>query len=1065
MQLATVIYKIIRKIKKHLLFAAKNGIILLYQTHREAFASMRKDLLALTSAAAALIASWMLAVGVFADDELILSDFGSGSDGWRRGDNIKAVEAVTDKYDRECLEVIGYDLDVNLVRTVSAEFEDAADLSEYQSFAYDICVPPFDEDPDAEYFTRVILTSGDGSSAEDIIEVSAGVWTEARLNISTWPGRSDVVSAKISLIVSTNLSQSRRNSFFIDNVRAEDKIDRAHTDRFMIDGFAVSGGSAEYDDEAGRLNITLSESEQTMLDAVVFPYSTEWETDRLRIRIENSSDVDTLTICYSTYDTGALSEDKSVSVRLDRQSQLKSYYVDLGDLTKLRSVSLRLPEGQGSLSISSICPVSQYTAPKYQVCGNITGCSLTDDLRFIRFTGDIGREEALSNQSGTLRIYAVEPGTAPDEIDLDAEPLLESPMTTKFDLTLDISESESGILAKQFAAFSLRPDGSAVLIAPPFYLSDPGRAAQSSASPVHGKKGVITGDISRLGELRADVTILTFDVSEAFAKRGRGETFEYRGKTYYMDQSRMNELFSQVGALNGSGVGVILRLTGWSETFEAELTESYAVDGYVSYSEYNSSPDGTDYLSALCAYIAGSCCLDGSIEGIILGECENFLGPEDGRYTSLNAMAEGVALALRRIYNSLMEYNSAARVYISISACASNELAGLTSEVGADELLPAVCAEINACGSFDWGICVEDFFRFSETGTRAVSAFDCSELVSILRGAGVYDTHMIFCDSNYALSQLKLSDKLARLVESYYSAVFSGQIDAVFCSLPQKDEGGRLADTVKLVDSADSAELSELALSILEISDWKERIEGFDPQKLPSKATETAEASETQPSGIKGSYGYFRFDSFSGVTGFEPGFWCNELSVVGGDAAKLRAKLGTSKTAGSAAYMSIVRRYEYPENFSLTPVLAVTIGLESTSPSRESARVRLVLTSGTDRFESEMTLAVGSMSTFYIDISGFSGVKDVDGIQLIADGDGISSAVLTVGGIDGLSRDYNDESLESVISEERAKKRAPESEDAYRAYLWIGGGVIVGVATALTIILLSRKKEDSDEQV
>ena len=51
--------------------------------------------------------------------------------------------------------------------------------------------------------------------------------------------------------------------------------------------------------------------------------------------------------------------------------------------------------------------------------------------------------------------------------------------------------------------------------------------------------------------------------------------------------------------------------------------------------------------------------------------------------------------------------------------------------------------------------------------------------------------------------------------------------------------------------------------------------------------------------------------------------------------------------------------------------------------------------------------------------------------------------MLTVGGIDGLSRDYNDESLESVISEERAKKRAPESEDAYRAYLWIGGGVIV----------------------
>ena len=102
------------------------------------------------------------------------------------------------------------------------------------------------------------------------------------------------------------------------------------------------------------------------------------------------------------------------------------------------------------------------------------------------------------------------------------------------------------------------------------------------------------------------------------------------------------------------------------------------------------------------------------------------------------------------------------------------------------------------------------------------------------------------------------------------------------------------------------------------------------------------------------------------------------------------------------------------------------------------------------------------MKTVYADISGFTGIEDVESIQVLIEGRA-GSSVLRLGGINGLSRDYNDESLESVIAEERAKKRIPDGDDGYRNYIWIGGGVIVGAATVMTVMLLSRKKEEDDE--
>lgn len=1004
------------------------------------------------------------------EDELLLAGFEYGIDGFRKGDNVRSVELYTFFEDkRNCLEVKSYDIDTGLIRTVSADFgfttvggskiDEPIDLSEYQRVAYDVYIPALELDPEAEYYMRTALKASDGSILESITQVEPDTWTTVVTAIGEWQLRDDIIGADFSLIVSSYIGESSDICFYLDEIRADHKLDRAHTERYMLDDFTVSGGYAYYDDNAGRIVVELSENMQASISGTVFASLPERSVNSIRIRLENLSDSDNMLVTYSTLD----SEERSVSVRLERSSDPNNYYIDVGDISRLKRLSLSFDEGEGNVLISSICAVSKYDLKKYPTCGNITDCVLTDDLLSLRFTGDIGRDEAILNQSGTLRIYAVEPGTEPDEIELSTlTPIVESPMTTKFDLTAELESADEDILTRQFIAISQRLDGSYQLIDDMFYLENPEKNAKISKSSEYGKKGIVSSDISLVDELRADSTMLELEVDRVFAKRGMGESYICQGATYYINAEYFESLKAKLEALNGAGVGAVLRITGWSEEYADKLAEEYSLDHFVGFSEYNSTPDGTDFLAAIGSYAAERLCLE-NVSGMILGECENFLGETDGRYETLNEMAEGLSIALRTLYNSAALVNSDVKIYLSISNLYSNELSASSSELGADELLPALCSELERGGSFPFGLCIEDFYRMTDHGDLTFDASDPSLLISLLRGCGVYDTHLIFCDSNYRFSELKTTEKMTRAFESYYSACFNSQIDAVYFLISDSDSDQRLMEVLQWMDSDRSDEISELMLSFMELGDWSERIDGFDRKKLKSKTLSSVYAATEVPKGIKGRYSYFSFDSFSGVIGFDPGFYCESLNVVGNDEAVLEAVFDPTIEGRTqyASAMGISYRFEYSENMKLTPVLELKLGIETQIPT-EGVNVQLILTSGDARFEAELKLTPGEMQIFYIDISDFSGIRDVDGIQLLIDGS-VGPSTLSLAYINGLSRDYNDESLESVIADERMKKRTPEIEDSYRNYIWIAGGVIVGAATVLTVMLLSRRKEDEDE--
>jgi len=1013
---------------------------------------------------AAVLMLVMLMLPVSAEDAAptyMLSDFNTTTEGWYAGDNVKETAAADFAADpdepeltRSCLSVISYNLDVNLIRSVCKDFSAPVNLKEYRTFRYDLFVIPYEDDPEAEYLTRVTLRSMNGDTFESFDTVRAGEWCTVKADIGGWAGRTELVSAEISVVIGTSIRQFRPNSFFIDAVMAADPVDREMSGRYLFDDYTVEGATATQAGDKSMITIAALTGDPATLKAEVFLPDMEFPANCLRIRMSNYTTAETLTIHYSTYDTAVQSEDKSVTIKLTPQTGPQFYYADVGDVSSLRRLELRFGEGTGRFELYSISAISRYHEEEQITCGTLTGCTLGDDLATVTFSGEILRDEALRNSSGQIRIYALNDNEIPTADALGSmTPVVTSPMTTRFDLTCKLPQTGFAELSRMYLAVSYRTDGSFSLIAPPFQLENPERAAGLDNAFPRGAKGFAPTDLSLAGDSGAGVTVLRLDAASAFVSKSEGKRYIYNGEAYYFSERYFDSLTAQLYALRDGDTAVLLRLCGITGSFQTNLADALAADGYVDYSGIGSEPDGADFVGALSGYIAERWIADGSVVGVILGEYNNLLTEDT---PTLTAVVEQAADQLRRIHTNIISKNSAAKVYLSVSDLWRTEPATGNVELELSEFVPALLAETGKNGQFGWHLCIDRIYRFQKLGDHCIDETDLDALTAILPA----EKQLLICDNRYQFLNLKYSEITAWYVQGYLAAWFNPRIDAyIAVTSPDTD---KLFGSVKVMGTESDEGIISMALTTLGLEDWRGIIPNFDMNALPQAEVTLYEAVTEPPEGIRGSFAYYKFDNFMGVGALRPSFHCGTLSVAEDGGSVLSAPLG-AETSG--AWMGIAHRFDFPENYSLTPVLEITLKLEDTLPSTlKDVPVKLVLMGKNERFESETRIPAGEWTTIYVYTGEFGECRDTECIQLLAGGSELMGATMKVRSIKGLSREYNDESLESVIADERIKKQTEGDRSGISPFLWIGAAAIVGVATVITVALLSRGKEKKSDE-
>ncbi len=991
-------------------------------------------------------------------DIYMIESFDASVGVFRAGKNIQKTvvekntvgDETVDSYERSCLEAVGTYAASGELRCVYAQFRSPIGLGDYRSVVYDIYVPLCEEDPEAVYYSRITLFSSDGSSTESLVDVTGGEWCRVEADISKWGGRDEVVSIEIASVVDTANLRYSAEGFYIDDVYACDKVDYAVSSRFLFDKYDLNGAAGAMNDD-GVLLLSASSFGQFSLSADVFAPELLYGANALRIKIANSTMSDMLTVCYTTSDSQANSEDKTVTVPIKPMSGPAYYYAYVGDVSMLRSIELRFNDGGGNVELYSVSAVTLPKAEEYEVCGNVSICRLSDDRSTVSFYGEIDRDTVLDNQDGRISVYIYEPDILPTAEELLLlEPVVSGEMTTRFELIWKLPEDNPYACYSRFIAVVTDAEGNYKLISQPFYIDNPGGGRLSDKSSFASDvKGFAADDISIIGETDSGLTVLCADMRLAFASPSEGVSFSYNKGTYYINKEYTEQLSKKIEVLNRSGVSVLIRCIGWERSAVEELAALYSAD------TANDESAGRDFTGAFGSYIADTWCADGSVVGVILGERENII--QVG--VPISDMLSYTARELSKMYFNITSRSSGARVYISVTDLMDVELSTNATELPLNDYFTALSLETKQYGNYGWEIAVEIRERAEDSATGNVDSNNCASLTELLSTLGWDSKNIIFCDSSYEESTARMSALTKRYVIGYYSAYFNDRVDAYVAIAGSR--AAAIAEAVKCIDTTEADVIISSAFMTPEPGGIADIVKGYDESKLTRRSLGYSDAFNETPDGVKGTYSYFVFNSASNINTMTPGYYCGDMHIVRDNTQALLAQLSSAMYNDShrAGWMGVSHRFKDAESFENTPIIAVTLKLQNVAPTKlSSVPVKLVLHSENGRFESVGKVYSNEWTTVYFDVEDFAGIEDVTSIQILA-GDGkLESASLLIKDINGLSHEYDDDSLSEVIAKERLRKRTPDETVTGDTYLWMGGAVLLAVITVVIVALLSRKK-------
>ncbi|MBQ8248773.1 MAG: hypothetical protein IJY93_02665 [Clostridia bacterium] len=1015
-----------------------------------------------------ILTALMFGVTAFAEpgDVYTIADFGASSDGFTPYENVYTARRRTltlGGEERSLLEVTSRWGDAGDMRSVLVKFEESLDLSKYRKIKYDIYVPLYAPDPNAVYYTRLILATSEGDTVKQLGLITGGQWNTVSVDIGMWNGRSDIVSAQIEVTIDTTLPQTGVYNFYIDSVYADEMIDRELTERFMFDVYSVTGGTASFSPEKKSILMVSSQTEDMQLEADVSLPEGILDANTLRIKLINKSESDSFTLYYSTSDTQVNSEDKSVVVPMSKGEDAQYLYAHVGDISMLHSIRLVFEAGTGSVELLSITPTVQYKADDYVTCGKISSCYINDDFVTVSFIGEVDSEIAIANQSGQIAIYAWDSADLPSDDELLSKtPIVTGLMSARFDLKWKISSSNKHALHSRFLAVILHEGGGYTLIDKPFYLSNPEKRAGEATAFSADEKGFFTPDISLIGDLDVGVTLLEVDTQLAFVNKSEGFQYIYNGKAYYLNETYLDSLSQKITVLSDAGVQVLLRFSGWSHGYADELYATYSADDYINYAKMIKADDGTEYIAALGAYTAENWCRGGRVIGVVYGFGENIIAEGE----SLRDAVRYTAYNLRSIYMNLAAVNPSAKVYVSLTDLLISDNGLRSDETDLTEYLPLLIGETEAYGQFPWEVAIERIYRVGKDETSEyIDTKDCTSIKDILRNNNCSGKHIIFCDSVYTVSVVSDEEKLESFALGYYMALFDDKVDAYIACTAAYNNG--ITEAVRLIDTDRSSSVTDEVATRLEVESFFDLFPNYDSGKLKNKLLTSAAATVTAPENVRGRFSYYTFSGTSSIGDIKPGYFSKSLRIVSDTGNVLSAPLDGSLygDGGNPGWMGIFHSFEYPEDFSLTPILELTIKVTKVSPTIViPVPVKVVLFAGGERFEALGEVNQGEWTTLYIDVgTNFENADSVDGLQILVGGGEIQSSSLSVKSLDGLSSVYNDESLADVIEQSREKRQSPDSEPDYEKFMWIGGGIIVAAITVIVIVLLSRKREETDE--
>ena len=959
------------------------------------------------------------------------------------------------------------------------DFASPLDLSRHQTLRL-VCQGNASGRVDGAQFVTVTLVAGEERLAASAT-VTVNDWCTVVIDIGSFPARDRLERIELQFTGAADLQ-------FI-HLQTDEEMDAGLQNRFLTDDFTARGGKVFLSPHADMGYFVVTDN-SPMLTATVLVPARQTETNALRFVFDNETACRSVTLQYAYSADGANARSLNHAVGEGRQICL----FEVPNADRVRYVRIIFTgAGEGLVTLRALNAVSVYDND-IEHLGTVTECVIADDGRQIVVRGTVAHDIMISNRKNHLALFAVQPWETVDEVLCDGrKPIATADISIRFAFSIPFAEHDYAALGAGYLVAICRGSEEEGYTYVP--LSAPRSLAIAAELPAEHSaraiKGVQTGLVSTAGQAGASIYLLDVELDRLCSGSTSGYRYTVGGANLFFDHDALNTLDEAVRLRSTAGEKVYLRLT----FSEEETAVCYAIPpeesplgvtrGILLGSAISRDTVGSIAEFLARRYVGGDA---GEIAGFVIGRkvddaaVYNHVG-----VCSLSDYADHYADLLTLIANTIRQYDPSLAVIVPISdrrpaECITAELIenSYDSELFLRSLFkrldsmhgPAVSLMLESAHnpfSLVDGVLgkaddeaeemaenenIPDYYNADALGDFSSLVDSMSDIYSSMPG------DFLYCWTPAENTGDALSAAYAYL---YYRLYFSTHASAFIVSFDEAEAAGNMQGMTQIkhlmryIDTNRSLAVSESALAVFGVENWRELIGNFDPAVLVGLVLYEGEL--TLPAtAARGTYLYWDFSAAHSTRGWYAGAHMGSLVVRGsGSARGLEAEFARS-TAETGAYSEIVYRFSPAEPLTLLDRLAFDLAIEG------EGVWEIVISAGSSsaaRLEQKYVTEAGRRLTLcltpdvleeprveYLKISA----KPVSG-----DGEGKLHLYTVVGESDSLSSD----ALNAAVQEQRSliEQSGQETEPSSRL-AWVFGCCAVVIFTVTVAVILGRRQDE-----
>ena len=454
-----------------------------------------------------------------------------------------------------------------------------------------------------------------------------------------------------------------------------------------------------------------------------------------------------------------------------------------------------------------------------------------------------------------------------------------------FTVSLNKTKTSSRLYSK-FLVAQKNKNGTYSVISNLKYISNPQKAAKYTYKfpTATSKKGLqvsasMQEDAVELNVQHSvlNINFATLIASKSEQKKAISYSYKYHGKTYWFRKYVVQDYDRQLKALkeNNAVISAILLLS-WRNDLKNLIYPDGRERGHSYYAWNTKSASAREQLQATISFLAERYSANngkyGRIVNWIVGnEVNNYKVYNYAGKKTLSQYATIYAQAFRMVYQTVTSVYSNARVYISLDHLWNTNTVNGT--FAARKMLDAFAGKVSSYGAIKWNLAYHPYgspltepkFWENVNGqltdsltSPVINMANISLLTTYIRETYGRDTRIILSEQGYTSNQKGVNVEKAQAAAIAYSYLLTEEDDMIDSFIMNRhvdhdvevDQGLNLglwttnnpnspewADTkkyswnvFKYMDSDQSAEVTEFALSEIGISDWSQVVSGYSSE-------------------------------------------------------------------------------------------------------------------------------------------------------------------------------------------------------------------------------------------